>query len=142
MHNPEKYFGNEKINSHVIKVSRINENILISSKLLKSYATLLDTYSKEAYGGTGTTFSLKSIMDKSNKLNLPGKIFIAGGLNSENIKEIISKVKPFCIDICSAAESTLGKKDNVLIKEIMDIMHSININHKNINEKEVIANEA
>ena len=46
--------------------------------------------------------------------------FIAGGLHSNNIKEIIKKVHPYGIDISSGIE-TDGYKDLKKMKEIMQI---------------------
>ena len=37
----------------------------------------------------------------------------------ENIKDAIKKVKPFAVDINSGVESKIGRKDRVLIEQLM-----------------------
>jgi indole-3-glycerol phosphate synthase/phosphoribosylanthranilate isomerase len=75
---------------------------------------LYDAFSKEAYGGTG-----KLIDDEllnyavSNNIDL----YLAGGINPDNVAEIIKKYKPLMIDACSGLESSPGKKDAQKIKK-------------------------
>ena len=78
---------------------------------------LLDTYHKNAYGGTGTAFDYTLIPP----LNKP--FFIAGGINADNINDAAS-VKPFCLDVSSGAE-TNGGKDAMKISQIVTIARGI-----------------
>ena len=73
---------------------------------------LLDSFTKE-YGGSGKTFNheLLNNIDLSN-------IFIAGGINKENIKHILS-YSPYGVDISSSIETNQYKDINKL-KEIME----------------------
>lgn len=48
-------------------------------------------------------------------------IFLAGGLTSENISQVLKVVKPFAIDISSGVE-TEGVKDNEKIKKFIEIV--------------------
>jgi phosphoribosylanthranilate isomerase len=105
----------------VIKAFRIKDEA--SLKLIKGYdmvfAYLLDTFSKERYGGTGRTFDW-NIAVKAKPLGKP--IILSGGLNLANIKEAIKVVRPYGVDISSSIESGPGKKDigqmERIIKEI------------------------
>lgn len=68
---------------------------------------LLDTASP-AFGGSGKTF------DWSIARELRGSIktlFLAGGLNAENVEQAIHAVEPDVVDIASGVESAPGRKD-------------------------------
>lgn len=65
--------------------------------------------------GTGKAFDW-SLIPKVDK-----PIFLAGGINAENIEQAIEKINPFCIDLSSAVEVD-GCKDYNKIKEIMEIV--------------------
>lgn len=78
---------------------------------------LLDSAQNNAFGGTGKTFDWTKIP----KLNKP--LFLAGGINTQNIKEAL-KIKPFCIDVSSGVE-TKGFKDGKKIKEVVKLVRSI-----------------
>ena len=51
-------------------------------------------------------------------------IFLAGGINADNLKEAIGTVNPAGIDIAGGAECEPGIKDFAKIKQIVDIMHN------------------
>jgi len=56
-------------------------------------------------GGSGISF------DWSIAYGLPQPIILAGGLTPENVKNAISLVHPWAVDVSSGVESMLGKKD-------------------------------
>jgi phosphoribosylanthranilate isomerase len=39
------------------------------------------------------------------------RIFLAGGLNAENVRAAIARTAPFCVDVCSGVETEPGVKD-------------------------------
>ena len=75
--------------------------------------------------GTGETFDW-SVLETSegkeifNEIKTKGKWFLAGGLNEENLKAAISKLKPWCVDLSSGAE-TNGFKDKEKVKRLIEI---------------------
>ena len=69
--------------------------------------------SARGFGGTGKTFDL-SILPESNK-----KIFVAGGIDEDNVDDIIDTVFPYCVDVSSSVESD-GFKDEEKIKRIIE----------------------
>jgi len=79
-------------------------------------AFLLDTYSKEARGGTGRTFD----WDLAREARLPAPMILAGGLDPANVREAIETVRPYGVDISSGVESEPGKKDHALLKQLFE----------------------
>lgn len=76
---------------------------------------LFDTATTTACGGTGISFD----WDKIPK-NVPD-FFLAGGINSSNIRKAIFKVAPYGVDISSGVEVN-GKKDRNKVLEIVQII--------------------
>lgn len=80
-----------------------------SFKNLKHYNAngyLLDTYTEEAYGGTGKTFN----WSLASKISKEKFIILAGGLSENSIDKAIDIVKPAVVDVSSGVE-TNGSKD-------------------------------
>lgn len=59
-------------------------------------------------GGTGRTHNWE--LSRTIVENIEKPVFLAGGLNSENIVDAINKVKPFGVDVCSGVRVN-GKLD-------------------------------
>lgn len=74
-----------------------------------------DYYLFDTGTGTGRAFDWSKIPQTSKPF------FLAGGIDKENIKTAIKKIKPYCIDVSSSVE-TDGFKDYNKIKEIMEIV--------------------
>ena len=66
--------------------------------------------------GSGKTFDWNLI-----KKDLKKDIFLAGGLNSENVNQAIGEFNPYAIDLSSSLEVN-GFKDETKIKEIMELI--------------------
>jgi len=77
-------------------------------------AILLETFSQDAYGGTGKVFDWGLL----EKISVQRKLVLAGGINPKNIKEAVS-VDPWCIDVNSGVESSVAIKDKALMDEII-----------------------
>lgn len=105
----------EKINLPVIKAFKSDSNLEENIKKTNADYILIDSHSNNSFGGTGETFDWE-LIPETNK-----KIFLAGGLNSDNIIKAIKTVKPYCVDINSGVE-TNGKKDKRKIIEITKII--------------------
>jgi len=73
-------------------------------------AALLDPYPVEAIlldgPGNGVAFDWKLAAGVSRK------VIIAGGLDSENVRTVIERARPWGVDACSRLESAAGKKDH------------------------------
>jgi len=100
-----------------IKAFRIrNEKDISPIRKYKPDAILLDGYSENKMGGTGTSFDWKIV--KSIRTSIP--IIVAGGLTPLNVSRAIKIVKPYGVDVSSGVESGPGKKDKKLIKKFID----------------------
>jgi phosphoribosylanthranilate isomerase len=92
----------------VIKAFRIDSAFRVET--LRAYGGgtfLLDACSPEQFGGTGKAFNWALAFGA----NAFGSIIIAGGLNAENVSEVVSTLHPFGVDVASGVESKPGKKD-------------------------------
>ena len=47
-------------------------------------------------------------------------LIISGGLNSDNVYDIIKEVKPYGVDVSSGIESSPGKKNMELMEEFIE----------------------
>ena len=77
-------------------------------------ALLLDTYSEQAYGGTGHTFDWNLIPK-----NLFKPIVLAGGLDESNVVAAIEQVQPYAVDVSGGVELSKGIKDAAKIAAFM-----------------------
>ena len=78
-------------------------------------AILLENYKKNQFGGTGESFD----WDIVKKANLSKKIVLSGGINVKNVDNAIS-TQPWCIDINSGVESSIGIKNITLVNKILE----------------------
>jgi phosphoribosylanthranilate isomerase len=110
----EAYISNLKkstsCNLKIIKAIEMSDEIdLLAYDNSKADFLLLDSGK-----GSGKTFDWRLIRDDLKK-----DFFLAGGLNSSNVKEAIRKFNPYGIDLSSSLEVD-GFKDENKIKEIME----------------------
>ncbi len=100
-----------KTNLEIIKAFRVSPEFKPEDVLrYETDAILLDAYNPKEHGGTGETFDWE-IAKKVQEI-FP-KMYLAGGLDNENIVLAISNLMPFAVDVCSGVEKNKGKKDNV-----------------------------
>lgn len=70
-------------------------------------ALLLDTPSRESYGGGGKTFDWTIIPSDLEKTYI-----LAGGLHALNVNAALTQCRPYALDVCSGVEASLGHKDH------------------------------
>lgn len=71
-------------------------------------AVLLDSYNKKQKGGTGMVFPWKWAWTVTKENLYP--VFLAGGLNPENVMHAVRRVRPFGVDVASGVEESPGIK--------------------------------
>jgi len=102
-----------------------NESSIEKAKIYESFVDciLLDSgkpsNTVKILGGTGLVHNWEISAEIVKQLNKP--VFLAGGLNSENVKTAISTVKPYGVDLCSGVR-TDGNLDE---KKLYDFMHEV-----------------
>jgi phosphoribosylanthranilate isomerase len=79
-------------------------------------AYLLDAYSPNAYGGTGSVFN----WDCAIAAKQHGPVVLAGGLDPENVASAVAKVRPYGVDVSSGVEASPGKKDAELVRRFVE----------------------
>ena len=123
LHGDEENFFIEKIknelNLPVIKAFRADSNLNENIKNTNADYVLIDSADKQNFGGTGKTFDW-GVIPETNK-----KIFLAGGLNSNNILLAMQTVKPFCVDVNSGVEVE-GVKNKKMIDDIVEKVRKYN----------------
>lgn len=78
---------------------------------------LLDAGHPHLRGGTGRTCDWS--VAKSAR-QFARFLFLAGGLNPQNVRDAISTVAPQAVDVCSAVERAPGLKDHDAIKNLVE----------------------
>lgn len=118
--------SNEKADSYGVcwyKAVRVKSNDDFN---LKYYSPIIlyDAFSKEAYGGTGKQID-KELLDYA--INNDIDLYLAGGLNPDNIENILKEYCPLMIDVSSGLEEKPGKKDHEKIKKFFKIINKYNM---------------
>jgi len=100
---------------HVIDDHSVKEAIDVSKYV---DAILSDSgnpnLSVKELGGTGRTHNWELSREIRKSISIP--LFLAGGLNKENVSQAIETVQPFGLDLCSSVR-TNGKLDPPKLKE-------------------------
>jgi phosphoribosylanthranilate isomerase len=84
----------------------LNVNEMVSPFLSSGHGIILDSFTKGALGGSGKSFDWASAVGIANR----DKVFLAGGLNPENVQSAIKQLSPWGVDVASGVEID-GVKD-------------------------------
>ncbi len=103
---------------HVIDNDSVREAIEVSEFV---DAILLDSgnpnLAVKELGGTGRVHNWKLSREIRESISIP--VFLAGGINKDNVKQAIETVQSFGIDLCSSVR-TNGKLDPKKLKEFFE----------------------
>jgi phosphoribosylanthranilate isomerase len=103
---------------HVIDDKSIDDAMEISEEV---DAILLDSGNPnlkiKELGGTGRIHNWKLSRKIRDSVKIP--IFLAGGINAENVKQAIEEVQPFGLDLCSGVR-TDGKLDRNKLEKFFE----------------------
>ena len=104
-----------------LKAKSLEETGDYNKRLFEWRDSTADYFILDSGKGSGKTFDW-DLIDKDNEF-FKNSIFLAGGLNSENISSAIEEFNPFAVDLSSSVE-TNGFKDEKKIKEIVEIIEN------------------
>lgn len=77
------------------------------------WGILVDAAHGSLYGGTGSAWQYSSVAGE-----LPGRLFVAGGIGPDNARQAAASVRPYALDVCSRVESSPGIKDVELLRRL------------------------
>ena len=76
------------------------------------------------YGGTGEVSDWDAAKRLVKAIQVP--VFLAGGINPDNVREAIRKVDPYGVDLATGVEKSKGKRDPEKVKKLMCEVSLIN----------------
>jgi phosphoribosylanthranilate isomerase len=77
---------------------------------------LLDTHDSSVWGGTGESFNWRLARTFADEYPL----FLAGGIDAENVRRAVETMHPFAVDLSSSLEDRPGEKSFAKIDAFMD----------------------
>lgn len=95
-----------------IKALRIGseEDLKQQDEFPDAEACLLDAKVEGLYGGTGKSIPWQVLGE------LRENAILSGGLNDENVEQAIRQFNPYCVDLSSGIETTVGVKDETKMR--------------------------
>ena len=75
------------------------------------------------YGGTGKVGDWDAAKELVTSVQIP--VFLAGGINPDNVREAIRKVEPYGVDLATGVEKSKGKRDPEKVKRLMQEVRNI-----------------
>ncbi len=105
-----------KINVKVIKSFPLESdfNVEITYMLLKKYKNVLYILDRKIQG-SGENLNIKKVGLLAEKI----PFFLAGGLDADNIKDAVTKARPYGVDVASGVE-TDGNIDLIKVKNFIN----------------------
>jgi len=111
---------------HVMGEESVTEAVAVADKV---DTILLDsgnqTLAVKELGGTGRKHDWR--VSRRIVESVPVPVFLAGGLNPENVADAIQQVRPFGVDICSGIR-TAGKLDEQKLQRFIKNVANITLN--------------
>ncbi len=68
-------------------------------------------------GGTGKVGDWAAVTALMDEIDIP--VFLAGGINPENVADAVRSVRPHGIDLCSGVEIERGKRDSEKVQRLL-----------------------
>jgi len=76
---------------------------------------MLDSWSADQRGGTGRAWDWEA----ARSLLATRRVFVAGGLQPGNVGKVVSRFKPYGVDVSSGVEARVRVKDPVKVREFV-----------------------
>jgi len=77
---------------------------------------MLDSWSRDQRGGTGRTWAWELARDLIKRRN----VFVAGGLEPGNVGTVVSRYRPYGVDVSSGVESAVRVKDHHKVRAFIE----------------------
>jgi phosphoribosylanthranilate isomerase len=82
-----------------------------------AWGVLFDAPHGSLYGGTGAAWSYAAV----RQVGASGRrVFVAGGIGPDNVRQAIAASGPWAVDVCSRVESSPGLKDLELLRRLFE----------------------
>ncbi len=123
----KKHFGASEIRE-MVRYTRLIKTVYVKADSLndvrlrdsKSFdAILLDSFTKNQYGGTGKVHDW-TLSRQIKEAVAPVPVILAGGLKPENVKEAVLTVQPYAVDVASGVELSPGVKDHEKVRAFVE----------------------
>ncbi len=82
------------------------------------WGILIDAAHGLLYGGTGAAWDYGAA--GGVLAELPGRLFLAGGIGPDNARQAVAGARPYALDVCSRVESAPGIKDLGLLGRLFE----------------------
>jgi phosphoribosylanthranilate isomerase len=103
-----------------IKALRVGADFDVeSAAAFQTDAVLLDAYVAGERGGTGHTFDWTLATLTRERV---ARLFLAGGLNPDNVATAVAAVRPYAVDVCSGVETAPGRKSPQLMRRFVEMV--------------------
>lgn len=116
---------NKLPNVEIIQVIHvINDNSIAEAVEISKYIDMLlldsgnPNMETKELGGTGKTHNWEISREIVDQVDIP--VFLAGGLNHQNVSEAVKTVNPFGVDVCSGLR-TNGELDLVKVRRFIHL---------------------
>lgn len=107
---------------HAYKAVRIaNQKDVVRAEAMPGEYVMVDAKVEGALGGTGRTFDWNLVV----ALATQRKLVLSGGLTPENVAAAIRIVRPWCVDVASGVESSVGVKDMAQVRAFVDAVRQV-----------------
>lgn len=118
-----------EVDRPVIKAIRVRHDASSDQlrPLMKPYVDivdyfLLDTHHSSVWGGTGESFNWRLARELGREFPL----FLAGGIDADNVERAIQTMRPYAIDLSSGVESAPGQKSFEKIDAFLETFRTVN----------------
>ncbi len=120
----KEFFADEELKKvpHYFAENLSSSDDFALIELLQFYGEpriLVDARSGDCVGGTGTTIPSELVRE----CMLKTKLWLAGGLNAENISSVCGEFSPELVDASSGLEESKGKKSAALVENFFTQLH-------------------
>jgi phosphoribosylanthranilate isomerase len=121
LHGFEDPMVRELAGTRVLRAFRARDTAVLDEIAATAEKTfLLDTWTPDVVGGSGTRFDWNVAREAASL----GRLILAGGLTPENVDKAVREVRPFGVDVSTGVEEAPGLKDPARIAAFVAAVRS------------------